>query len=211
MSIHSVKREQAHLAWDNTLPPVLSISSGDVVSFDCLDASNGQITASSLSPAAVSSMDFSRLDQVNGPVYVAGAKPGDVLKVELLELVPADWGWTAIVPGFGLLADEFPDAAIRIWSIDKEVGHASTVLGGRTIRLPIRPFMGEVGLARGEPGKWSTIPPYRTGVRNRAASVIVLVNDASAGKYGHKAPYERFDSLPPDRSRRRSFLDSTLR
>lgn len=170
MSFHKVKREQAHLAWDNALPPALMIASGDTVSFDCLDASNGQITAASASAAAVSAMDFARLDQVNGPVYVEGARAGDVLRVELLALAPAEWGWTALVPGFGLLADEFAEPALRIWAIDAEEGVARTRMGAREVRVPVRPFMGEVGVARGAPGQWSTIPPYRTGVRIRDAS-----------------------------------------
>ena len=49
-----------------------------------------------------------------GPIAVDGAEPGDTLEIELLEVVPADWGWTAAIPGFGLLTDEFPDPALRI-------------------------------------------------------------------------------------------------
>ena len=64
--------------------------------------------------ADLETLDFSRLDQVAGPIHVDGAEPGDVLEVELLEFHPADWGWTASIPGFGLLADDFPQAALRI-------------------------------------------------------------------------------------------------
>ena len=42
-----IAREQNHLAWDPAIPPVASVGSGDVVEFDCLDASNGEITADS--------------------------------------------------------------------------------------------------------------------------------------------------------------------
>jgi acetamidase/formamidase len=40
---------------------------------------------------------------------VHGARPGAALAVELLEFPPEGWGWTAIIPGFGLLAEEYPD------------------------------------------------------------------------------------------------------
>ncbi|EJD55194.1 acetamidase/formamidase [Auricularia subglabra TFB-10046 SS5] len=164
MSIHSVARAQAHLSWDPRTPPVLTISSGDTVSFDCQDASNGQLTPSSTADS-VKNADFTLMDQVNGPIFVSGAKAGDVLKVEVLQLKTADWGWTAVIPGFGLLANEFDEATIRIWRIDHEEGVASCELpkSERTAKVPVRPFMGEMGVARGEPGKWSTIPPYRTG------------------------------------------------
>ena len=59
---------------------------------------------------------FSQLDQVNGPVYVEGAEPGDTLQVEVLYIETADWGWTALIPGFGLLADGFPEPKLKTWS-----------------------------------------------------------------------------------------------
>src|ERR1700754_4601116 len=101
MSIHAVSRSQDHLAWDNSIPPAIHVKSGDTVSFDCVDASNGQIRKRS-TEADLNTLDFSRLDQVNGPVYVESAEPGDVLQVDVLEIETADWGWTGLIPGFGL-------------------------------------------------------------------------------------------------------------
>lgn len=155
-TIH-VAREQFHLAWDNSIAPIATIQSGEEVSFDLLDASCGQITAAS-TVAAIASLDFARVDQVNGPIYVEGAAPGDTLQIELLDLQPADWGWTAIIPGFGLLADEFPDPALKIWRL--EDGWAEFAPG---IRIPLDPFCGEIGLAPAAAGALSTIPPYRHG------------------------------------------------
>ena len=109
-TIH-VDRDQNHLAWDPAIPPVATVSSGDVVAFDCLDASNGQLTAGS-TVADLAALDFDRVDQVTGPVEVDGAEPGDTLQVDVLDFAPADWGWTASIPGFGLLADDFPDPAL---------------------------------------------------------------------------------------------------
>ena len=87
-TIH-VGRDQTHLAWDPAIPPVATVSSGEVAEFDCVDASNGQLTATS-TLADLEGLDFSRVDQVNGPVEVAGAEPGDTLQVDILELAPAD-------------------------------------------------------------------------------------------------------------------------
>ena len=155
-TIH-VAREQFHLAWDNSIAPIATIQSGEEVSFDLLDASCGQITAAS-TVEAIASLDFARVDQVNGPIYVEGAAPGDTLQIELLDLQPADWGWTAIIPGFGLLADEFPDPALKIWRL--EDGWAEFAPG---FRIPLDPFCGEIGLAPAAAGALSTIPPYRHG------------------------------------------------
>jgi acetamidase/formamidase len=155
-TIH-VARDQWHLAWDNSITPIARIASGEVVDFDCLEASNGQIVPEA-TVRAIEELDFARVDQVNGPIYVEGAEPGDTLQIEILELEPADWGWTAIIPGFGLLADEFPEPAIKIWELRD--GMAEFAPG---IRIPLDPFCGEIGLAPGSPGALSTIPPYRHG------------------------------------------------
>jgi acetamidase/formamidase len=151
-----VGRDQWHLAWDRSIPPVLTVGSGDVVTFDALDASNGQLTATSTT-ADLSTLAFDQVDQVAGPIFVDGARPGDALQVELLSFEPADWGWTANIPGFGLLADEFPDAHLRITRLADGAGE---LLPG--IRIPLAPFCGELGVApSGDPR--STIPPDVTG------------------------------------------------
>ncbi len=150
----TVARQQNHLAWDPAILPVASVGSGEVVAFDCLDASNGQITADS-DTASLESLDFERVDQVTGPVEVAGAEPGDSLQVDLLDFTPADWGWTASIPGFGLLADEFPDGHLKITRLQPGAQHAEFWPG---IRVPLAPFCGEVGVAPVD-GPRSTIPP----------------------------------------------------
>ena len=141
------------------------MSSGDTIAFDCLDASNGQITSASTT-ATLHSLDFSRLDQVNGPIYVDSAEPGDVLQVDVLSIAPSvPWGWSAIIPGFGLLADSFPEPALKIWELHDYGNGAGYAWFDEEngIRIPLRPFAGEMGVARAEAGAHSTIPPYATG------------------------------------------------
>lgn len=158
-SIH-IQRDQWHLKWDHSISPIARIQSGETVSFDLLDASCGQISKES-TVDAIRTLDFSSVDQINGPIYVEGARRGDTLEVELLDLQPADWGWTAIIPGFGLLADEFSEPALKIWKLDG--GATGWTEFARGIRIPLAPFCGEIGLAPGAPGAFSTIPPYRHG------------------------------------------------
>lgn len=104
---------------------------------------------------------FSQLDQVNGPVYVESAMPGDTLQIDVLDISVAEWGWTGILNGFGILADEFPVARLKIWDLrEKEYTWFDKEKG---IKIPIRPFCGEMGVAMAEKGPHSTIPPYKTG------------------------------------------------
>ena len=149
-----VGRERTHLAWDPAIPPIAAVQNGDIVEFDLLDASGGQVAASS-SVEDLGGLDFERVDPVQGPIAVADAGPGDTLQLDLLEFEPSDWGWTASIPGFGLLADEFPDPALRITSLPT-VGERAEFLPG--IRVPVRPFCGEIGVAP-PTGPRSTIPP----------------------------------------------------
>ncbi len=158
-TIH-IHRDQWHLAWDHSIPPIASLQSGKTISFDLLDASCGQIVEES-TVEALRTLDFSRVDQVNGPIYVEGAQPGDALEVELVDLQPATWGWTGIIPGFGLLADDFPEPALKIWHLEGRADGWAEFAHG--IRVPLAPFCGEIGLAPAADGPLSTIPPYRHG------------------------------------------------
>jgi acetamidase/formamidase len=152
-AIH-ISRERFHLAWDPAIPPIETVPSGSEVEFDLLDAGGGQLTASS-TLEDLANLDFSRVDQVNGPIAVEGAEPGDALQIDLLEFEPADWGWTASIPGFGLLADDFTEPALRITKVPGVGGRAEFLPG---IRVPIVPFCGELGVAP-QTGPLSTIPP----------------------------------------------------
>jgi acetamidase/formamidase len=83
-----------------------------------------------------------------------------VLAVEILEFKPRDWGWTALIPGFGLLANEFPEAWLRISRVEVEQGKVVFADG---IELPYEPFPGTIGVAPEEPGPHSIVPPSRWG------------------------------------------------
>ncbi|MDQ2905918.1 MAG: acetamidase/formamidase family protein [Chloroflexota bacterium] len=158
-TIH-IHRDQWHLAWDHSIPPLATIASGETVTFDLLDAGCGQIGPDS-TVETIRTLDFSRVDQVNGPISVEGAAPGDTLEIEFLDLQPADWGWTALIPGFGLLADDFAEPALKIWHLEGGADGWAEFAPG--IRIPLAPFCGEIGLAPGLSGPLSTIPPYRHG------------------------------------------------
>jgi acetamidase/formamidase len=149
-----ISRDRFHLAWDPAIWPIETVDSGALVEFDLLDAAGGQLGADS-TVEDLGRLDFDRVDQVNGPIAVVGAEPGDTLQIDLLEFEPADWGWTASIPGFGLLADQFPDPYLRITKVPR-VGERAEFLPG--VRVPIAPFCGEVGVAPVD-GPRSTIPP----------------------------------------------------
>jgi acetamidase/formamidase len=157
---HTIHRKDQHLNWDNSRPPALTIAPGDTVEFKDLDATSGQMKATS-TVEDIRTLDFSLINPIAGPVYVDGAQPGDALKVTLLGFNPSGWAWTAIVPGFGLLAEDFPEPALNIWSYEKSF--ATPALYGPGARVPLKPFCGTIGVAPAAPGPHSTIPPHSAG------------------------------------------------
>ena len=147
-----------HIGWDNSLEAVLRVDSGAELSIGTVDSSGGQIKADS-DAVAIAEMDFGLVNPVTGPVWVEGAEPGDVLEVEYLGFSKAvNWGWTGIIPGFGLLADEFTDPFLHISKYDTELVHFTD-----EIKLPFRAFTGTVGNSLAEPGNHSVVPPRRVG------------------------------------------------
>lgn len=158
-SLHHVTQGSVHLGWDNSIPPALEVESGAEVELEVRDASGGQLHRHS-DASAVAEMDFTRVNPVTGPVFVKGARPGEVLAIDILELRPRDWGWTAIIPGFGLLADEYPDPWLRISEVDAS---ADRVRFGPGVSLPYDPFPGTIGVAPAEPGQHSIVPPRKWG------------------------------------------------
>jgi acetamidase/formamidase len=151
---------QHHLGWDNSLRAAARIAPGESLEFEVVDSSGAQLSAAS-TVEDVGRLDFAKINPVSGPVFVEGARPGDVLKVTLLSFAPSGWGWTANIPGFGLLADEFKAPALNIWQYDAKT--LAPALFGRWGKVPLKPFTGTIGVAPAQPGKHSIVPPRRVG------------------------------------------------
>lgn len=174
-SFHEVRSDMFSYVWDHAIEPALEVEPGELVMLHVRDASDQQINRDSTAED-VPSIDFSHVNPVSGPVYVKGARQGDALAIEILEFQPGDWGWTALIPGFGLLADEFPDPWLRISRIDRDRG---TVEFSDRVELPLRPFPGTIGVAPAEPGEHPILPPTRWGgnldIRHLTAGTTLFV------------------------------------
>ena len=173
---HTIHQHQCHFGWNRANPPVLKIAPGESIEFHPIDSSGGQLTAKS-TVADIAKLDFAKVNPVAGPVYVDGAEPGDAIKVTLLDFAPSGWGWTANIPGFGLLADQFKDPALHIWKYDAKA--LTPAMYGPGGRVPLKPFCGTIGLAPAEPGLHSIVPPRRVGgnmdIRDMAAGTVLYL------------------------------------
>ncbi len=157
---YTIHRRDHHYGWSRDFTPAVVAKSGSTIHFECLDSSGGQLGTGS-TVADVVNLDFAKVNPVTGPVYVEGAAPGDVLKVEIREFVPSGIGWTAVIPGFGLLADQFKDPALHVWKY--EPSSMAPSLFGPGGSVPLKPFAGTIGVVPVEPGVHSVVPPRRVG------------------------------------------------
>jgi acetamidase/formamidase len=156
---YQLPAERLHYAWDNGLAPVLEIDSGDTVEIATHDSSDHYFSRHSTAADLVNRPNV-KGHALTGPIAMRGAKPGDTLAVEVLEVRRADFGYTVFGPKGGLLREDFPEPYLRIWDLDGGDGFARGVPG---VRIPLAPFLGVMGVALAEPGAHSTIPPRRVG------------------------------------------------
>lgn len=176
-------REAIHTFWDRALPPALTVSPGDRVVFDTLDASFGgaaRRVQAELRPdlpadfaAVIAAGAYPerpnpglRGHPLTGPVFVQGAEPGDALVVEVLDIRTAPWGWTSCRPnGIGLLDAELTEAGVlteqtwRYW----DLRGAGTTEFKNGVRVPLAPFCGVMGVALAAEGPHPTAPPRQVG------------------------------------------------
>lgn len=150
---------QTHARWSRTIEPVLTVPSGSVVKVATQEASAKQLTVNS-TVEDLGNLSFDPIHPLTGPVYVEGAEPGDVLKVTLHKVEMGDWGWTAIIPGFGFLADEFDEPYLKTFELGKD---RKTAKFSDNIEIPLKPFPGVMGVAPDTDEMLSTIPPRANG------------------------------------------------
>jgi acetamidase/formamidase len=155
---HVMPADRVHYRWDNSLRPVLEIEPGDVVIYDLREVSDGQISPTATA-RDLSRLDMSRVYPLAGPIAVKGARPGDALEIEMLELTAGRWGWSGINPGFGLLPEEAKEPYLHIWDLSSRT--ATELRPG--IHVPIDPFCGTIGVAPETTGSHPVMPPGRFG------------------------------------------------
>src|ERR1700683_4115225 len=139
--------------WDRSLAPRLRIYPGDEVAFECVDASGGQVRPG-MTTAEYLTIDRTRIHALTGPVWVEGAEPGDVLEIDVLSTRHAGWGWSSVIEGLGFLKDRFREPYLFHWQLD---GESTSSLAPANV--PVRPFLGVMGVARAEDGAFRTRPP----------------------------------------------------
>jgi len=157
MSEHILGAEPTHSVWDRSLEPRLRIEPGDSVHFHCVDASGGQVYRG-MTAEEFQTIDRTRIHALTGPVWVEGAEPGDVLQIDVLFTQHSGWGWTSVIEGLGFLKERFREPYLFHWHLN---GPETRSLSPAVV--PVRPFLGVMGVAPAVDGSFRTRPPGTFG------------------------------------------------
>ena len=134
---------KGHNRWHPDIAPVIEVEPGEEVTLETRDANDLQIGPHT------TAKDLEKLERtvahpLTGPVYVKGAKPGDLLEIEYLDILPERYGWTRFAPGMGFLPDLFDKHFVTHWDITTECATSPQLPG---VRIPNGAFMGTAGVA----------------------------------------------------------------
>jgi len=158
---------QVHGQFSRDLPPILTIEPGDTVRYRTLDSGwhltrlSGQDQSKwPIFPGRNPERDSGHA--LHGPLAIRGAKPGMTLVVHIRVIEPGAWGWSAAADWWA--SRQQPDAQdpfeFFFWEIDKAANTARNNLGQV---VPVKPFMGVMGMPPNEAGWHSTVPPRICG------------------------------------------------
>src|SRR5256884_4984045 len=153
--------ETTQWGWfNNAQAPVLKVDSGDTIVMETMMHSHNQVVpGKTIEEIKKLRTDFPGRGPhtLTGPVYINGAEPGDVLKVTLNRIVPRAYATNFNVPGmFGQFPKDYPDGQVKYMYLDLDRMETEFLPG---IFIPLKPFPGTTGVARAEPGRYSSVPP----------------------------------------------------
>jgi acetamidase/formamidase len=155
---HYLSDDRVHYKWDTGNEPLITIDSGDTVVVWTRDISDNQVARDS-DASVLAAFDWDRTYPLTGPIGVHDAEPGDTLQVEILDIHTQGWGWTGVLPGFGLLTDDFPDAYLKVYDLsDGDVAHFREDIG-----IPLAPYFGTMGVCPSGAAAQSVVPPGAFG------------------------------------------------
>jgi len=134
-------RDKVIYAFDPDLEPVISVDQCEVLTLETLDCFAGQIQAGD-TPKDV--FDWNRVNPATGPVYIRGVKPGDVVRIDILNIEIADQAIMTCIPGAGALGDHITKAEHTFLKREDKSIILPTEKGN--LDIPIKPMIGVIGM-----------------------------------------------------------------
>lgn len=193
MTLHQLPATPQTVHWgyfDPRQPPALTVASGDLVAIETLTHHAGD--APDLLMDDGITRVFEQVDDrgpgphiLTGPIAVAGARPGDVLQVDILAATPRLPYGSNLAAHWGYLYGELPVERVTVYELDTEALLGRALFGydwtatpladapGTIVTpsdssrepalpgvvVPLRPHFGTMGVAPAEPVRVSSVPP----------------------------------------------------
>jgi formamidase len=134
--------ERGHNRWHPDLAPAVTVAPGTELTLELRDSMDGQVTADSTHEDLLSLSPLSHV--LTGPVEIEGAAPGDVLELEIVGYETAEFGWTAVIPGAGLLGDLVERPYLVRWDLAGGAARSEELPG---VTVPACIHAGVIGVA----------------------------------------------------------------
>jgi acetamidase/formamidase len=155
-----IKRKDAlHYEFNKFEKPILHAKLGEIIEIETEDAQSGLINSEDTLPTKenLPYLNFtpSKSNPMAGPIYIDGVDNGDVLTVEILEVIPESFGVTYIKPGLGYLSDSIKWKEITepntklIKHLNGPSGSTRDGIGviSEKLKWNLKPFIGTIGVA----------------------------------------------------------------
>jgi len=138
----TISRDNVFFAFSPQLKAIARIEQGQEVLLQTHDCFEGQIRTTS---DLVDSLDWAHVNPATGPLYIEGARPGDVLRIDLLDIQIGDQASMVTIPGEGALGDVIRQMETSILKLE-----GGQVFFKDKVRVPARPMIGVIGVAPAE-------------------------------------------------------------
>jgi amidase len=138
----NIARDNVFFAFSPSLRAIAQIEQGEEVLLQTHDCFEGQIQTTA---DLVDSLDWAHVNPVTGPLHIKGTKPGDVLRIDLLELKMGEQSSMVTIPGEGALGDVITKMETAILKLE-----GNQIFFKDKIRVPMRPMIGVIGVAPAE-------------------------------------------------------------
>jgi formamidase len=132
-----------HNRWHPDIRPIVEVDEGEEVALETRDGCDGYLGPGT-TVSAFSNFPAGAVHPLTGPVLVKGARPGDLLEVEFVDIVAQPHGFSCILPGLGFLRDVMTTPFLAHWTISGDWATSPAIPG---VRIPAAPFMGVSGVA----------------------------------------------------------------
>jgi len=128
--------------------PVATVKPGEVIEVETWDCSANLVKPNQTLKNVLESGTLLYDNPITGPIYIEGAEPRDTLAIDIINISIPDVGVTMVVPGFGGLEGWLKSSPpLTKFSKINDGKVIYRLDDGREILLPVKPFIGTIGVS----------------------------------------------------------------